>query len=292
MRIVVTAAIKEYQQIRIAARTNPLPGKANHGILPSYYRGLNMIITILGCATSTGVPMVGCDCAVCSSPDPRDKRTRASIIVQTSGKYILVDTSSDLRLQALREKIPRVDAVLFTHAHADHINGIDDLRGYHLLHKRVIPSFGERETMEAITRNFSYIFEGMHKGGYTPLLEPHTITGPFSLFSHTVVPVPLIHGYSYATGYRIDDIAYLTDCSDIPESSIAKLIGLDVLIIDALRYTPHIAHFNVEAALRMVEKLRPGRAIFTHLTHEVAYKDGERLPKGVELAYDGMTIEV
>jgi phosphoribosyl 1,2-cyclic phosphate phosphodiesterase len=253
---------------------------------------IHMIITILGCGTSTGVPMVGCSCSVCSSTDPRDKRTRASILVRTSGKYILVDTSPDLRRQAIREKIPHIDAVLFTHAHADHINGIDDLRGYHLIHKRVIPCFGDRETIDTISGKFSYIFEGMQKGGYTPLLEPQVISGTFTLFGHNIVPVPLVHGCSYATGYRIDDCAYLTDCSDIPESSLARLMGLEVLIIDALRYTPHPAHFNIEGAIRMVKKLKPGRAFFTHLTHEVSYGDGWKLPNGIELCYDGMTIEV
>jgi phosphoribosyl 1,2-cyclic phosphate phosphodiesterase len=250
-----------------------------------------MIITILGCGTSTGVPMVGCDCGVCTSPEPRDNRTRASILIRTDGKFILVDTSPDLRRQALREKIPHIDAVLFTHTHADHINGMDDLRGYHLIHKRVIPCYGERETIDTLRRNFSYIFDGLEIGGYSPLLAPHVISAPFALFGHKIVPVPLVHGYSRATGYRIDDAAYLTDCSAIPESSLAKLAGLDILIIDALRYTPHPAHFNMEGALKMVERLRPARAVFTHLTHEVAYADGARLPKGVELAYDGMILE-
>ncbi len=251
-----------------------------------------MIITILGCGTSTGVPMVGCNCSVCTSTDPRDKRTRASILVRTAGKYILVDTSPDLRRQAIREKIPHIDAVLFTHTHADHVNGIDDLRGYHLLHKRVIPCYGEKETIETISRNFSYIFEGMQQGGYTPLLEPHILSGVFTLFGRKIVPVSLAHGYSHATGYRIDDFGYLTDCSDISESSLAKLTGLKVLIIDALRYTPHPAHFNIEGAIGMVNRLKPGRTVFTHLTHEVPYSDGSKLPKGIEFAYDGMNIEV
>jgi phosphoribosyl 1,2-cyclic phosphate phosphodiesterase len=251
-----------------------------------------MKITILGCGTSTGVPMVGCSCPVCSSSDPKNKRTRASILVQTAADFVLVDTSPDLRRQALREKIPHIDAVLFTHTHADHVNGIDDLRGYHLIHKRVIPCYGERHTIETISHNFSYIFSGLEKAGYTPLLEPHVITGPFNLFNHKIVPISLIHGYTHATGYRIDDTAYLTDCSGIPEASMAKLTGLEVLIIDALRYTPHPAHFHIDSALKVVAKLKPRRTIFTHLTHEVAYEDGERLPRGVEFAFDGMTFEV
>jgi phosphoribosyl 1,2-cyclic phosphate phosphodiesterase len=251
-----------------------------------------MKITILGCGTSTGVPMVGCSCPVCSSSDMRDKRTRASILLQTAGRFILVDTSPDLRRQALREKIPHIDAVLFTHTHADHINGIDDLRGYHLVHKRVVPCYGEKDTIDTISHNFSYIFAGLQQAGYTPLLEPHVISGPFTLFGHKITPIPLIHGYARSTGYRIDNTAYLTDCSSIPETSLARLTDLEVLIIDALRYSPHPAHFHIDSALEVVKTLKPRRAIFTHLTHEVAYKDGDRLPEGVEFAFDGMTIEV
>lgn len=250
-----------------------------------------MKITILGSGTSTGVPMVGCRCPVCTSEDPRDKRTRSSVLIETAGSYILVDTSTDLRKQAIRHKVPRIDAVLFTHSHADHIHGIDDLRGFHFIHKRIIPCYGRKETLDLITRNFSYIFKGMESEGYAPLLEAHEVHHPFQLFGKTVIPIPLIHGSSQSTGYRIDNTAYLTDCSAIPASSLAMLGGLDILIIDALRYTPHITHFNIEGALRVVGELRPRRAIFTHLTHEVPYRDGERLPEGVEFAYDGMILE-
>jgi len=249
-----------------------------------------MKITILGSGTSTGVPMVGCGCPVCTSSDPKDIRTRASILVETSGRYILVDTSPDLRRQALRERIPHIDAVLFTHTHADHVNGIDDLRGYHLLHKRVIPCYGAKETLDHLRRHFSYIFTGARNGGYTPLLEPHEVSGPFGLFGLTILPIPLVHGYSHATGYRFGSAAYLTDCSRIPDASMALLSGLDVLILDALRYTPHVSHFNIEEALKTVALLRPRRAVLTHLTHEVPHRDTEKLPPGVELAYDGMVL--
>lgn len=249
-----------------------------------------MKITILGSGTSTGVPMVGCGCPVCSSPDPRDKRSRASILVETAGKYLLVDTSTDLRRQVIREKVPHIDAVLFTHSHADHIHGIDDLRGFHFIHRRVIPCYGGKETIDTIARNFSYIFKGMEEAGYAPLLAPHIVSGPFSLFGSMITPIPLIHGTLAATGYRFGDAAYLTDVSRIPESSPPLLAGLKLLIIDALRYTPHPNHLNIDGALRIVEQLHPDRAVFTHLTHEVPYADGAKLPPGVEFAYDGMVL--
>lgn len=249
-----------------------------------------MKITVLGSGTSTGVPMVGCRCPVCASGDPRDKRTRASIVVEIADRYILVDTSTDLRKQAIREQLPHIDAVLFTHSHADHIHGIDDLRGFHFIHKRVIPCYGSAETMATIARNFAYIFQGQASAGYAPLLEPHVVSGPFTLFDTTIVPIPLLHGEMPATGYRFGDVAYLTDCSRIPTDSLPLLTGLRILIIDALRYTPHENHFNIAGALDVVARLKPERAIFTHLTHEVPYRDGTKLPVGVEFAYDGMTL--
>lgn len=249
-----------------------------------------MKITILGSGTSTGVPMVGCRCPVCTSDNPRDKRTRASIVIESEGRYLLVDTSTDLRKQAIRENLPHIDAVLFTHSHADHIHGIDDMRGFHFIHKRVVPCFAEQETMDVITRKFSYIFKGLKEAGYSQLLEPHVITGPFCLFGCSITPIPMFHGSMPATGYRFNDIAYLTDCSSIPKSSRELLRDLDILIIDALRYTPHPNHFNIEGALGVVNDLKPRKAVFTHLTHEVPYSDFNRLPSGVEFAFDGMVL--
>jgi phosphoribosyl 1,2-cyclic phosphate phosphodiesterase len=256
------------------------------------YQGNVMKITILGCGTSTGVPMVGCGCPVCSSVDPRDKRTRASIVVESDGRYILVDTSPDLRKQVIREKIPRIDAVLFTHSHADHIHGIDDLRGFHFIHKRIIPCYGERETIEVVTANFSYIFKGLDVAGYAPLLDAQILSGPFTLFGLKIIPIPLMHGAMTATGYRFGNVAYLTDLSRIPEASMEHLEGVEILIIDALRYNPHPNHLNIEGALQVVERLSPRRALFTHLTHEVSYSDGKKLPAGVEFAYDGLVLEM
>lgn len=251
-----------------------------------------MKITILGSGTSTGVPMVGCHCQTCGSTDPRDKRTRSSILVQTGDKYILVDTSTDLRRQALREGIPRIDAVLLTHTHADHIHGIDDLRGYHYLHRNVIPCFGSPDTIGKVVANFSYIFKGLSGEGYSPLMEPFEVGGAFDLFGCSITPVPINHGPHLSTGYRFGNAAYLTDCSDIPESSLELLQGIEILIIDALRYTPHPNHLNIEGALRVVQSLRPRRTVLTHLTHEVLHQDGDRLPRGVEFAYDGMVLQL
>ncbi|MBU5635188.1 GPMC system MBL fold metallohydrolase [Geomonas sp. Red69] len=251
-----------------------------------------MKITILGSGTSTGVPMVGCHCQVCGSSDPRDKRTRASILVESCGQRILVDTSTDLRMQALREGIPQIDAVLLTHTHADHIHGIDDLRGFHFIHRRVIPCYASQDTIDQVSANFSYIFEGLHSEGYWPLLEAFPVEDPFDLFGCRVTPVPIRHGSFLATGYRFDNAAYLTDCSEIPDQSLALLQGLDLLIIDALRFSPHPNHFNIEGALKITEILKPRRTVLTHLTHEVHHSDGERLPQGVEFAYDGLSVEL
>lgn len=246
---------------------------------------------ILGSGTSTGVPMVGCRCRVCTSTDRHDRRTRTSLLVQTdAGRNILIDTATDLRHQMIREGIDAIDAVLFTHTHADHVNGIDDLRGFHFIHKRLISCYGSTETISHLRATFPYIFKGLETPGYAPLLEAQVIDAPFDLFGCRITAVPLQHGAIRATGYRINDLAYLTDCSVIPDASLTLLQGLDTLVIDALRYSPHPGHFNIAGALTAIDRLKPRRAILTHLTHEVAHSDGARLPSGVELAYDGMVI--
>lgn len=251
-----------------------------------------MKVIILGSGTSTGVPMVGCNCRVCSSGDPKDRRTRASLLVQHEGRTILVDTSTDLRRQALRERVARIDAVLFTHPHADHINGIDDLRGFHFLHKDIIPCFAARATLDVLQAGFGYIFREQHDSVYTPLLAPHEISAPFELFGLTVVPVPLEHGRTTSFGYRIGNFAYLTDCSTIPDSSLPLLEGLDLLVIDGLRWTPHPFHFNIEAAIAAVKPFKPGHVVLTHLTHEVLYAEQSKLPPSFAFAYDGMAFDL
>ncbi|MFZ2948485.1 MAG: GPMC system MBL fold metallohydrolase [Desulfuromonadaceae bacterium] len=251
-----------------------------------------MKITILGCGTSTGVPMVGCDCPVCSSDNPRDKRTRASLLISYNNHAVLIDTSTDLREQALRQGIRRIDAVLFTHAHADHVNGIDDLRGFHFIHRDIIPCFASRETLHTLQNGFSYIFNEHDGSGYTPLLAAHEISAPLELFGRTIIPIPLLHGKTPSLGYRIGNFAYLTDCSAIPEQSLGLLQGLELLIIDGLRWTEHPYHFNIPGAIAAARQLGSPRTILTHLTHQIAYSEGNKLPPGFELAFDGMKFDL
>ena len=251
-----------------------------------------MKITILGCGTSTGVPMVGCNCPVCTSDAPGDKRTRASLLLCYNNHTVLIDTSTDLRKQALRQHILRIDAVLFSHAHADHVNGIDDLRGFHFIHKEIIPCFASRATLDTLLNGFSYIFHEHEGSGYTPLLEAHEISAPFELFGRTVIPVPLLHGQTFSYGYRIGNFAYLTDCSAIPRQSQELLRGLELLIVDGLRWEEHPFHFNIKGAIAAARQLEVPRTILTHLTHQIAYSEGTRLPPGFELAYDGMEFDL
>ena len=251
-----------------------------------------MKVIVLGSGTSTGVPMVGCSCRGCLSPDSRDRRTRASLLIRHNDRNILIDTSTDLRTQALREGLDRIDAVLFTHAHADHINGIDDLRGFHFLHREVVPCFGSRTTLDILRRGFSYIFDDLPGSGYSPLLEPAEITGPFDLFGLSVIPIPLEHGRAAATGFRIGAFAYLTDCSRIPDSSLPLLQDLELLVIDGLRWSPHPFHFHIEAVIEATRPLRPARTVLTHLTHDVIHAESGALPTGYEFAYDGMAVEL
>lgn len=251
-----------------------------------------MKFTILGSGTSTGIPMVGCNCNVCRSTDPKDNRTRTSLLVESENSYILVDTSTDLRIQALRENIPYIDAVLFTHAHADHIHGIDDLRGFHFIHKNIIPCYASQETHAIIDSKFSYIFTGHSQYGYHQLLEPQPAEKPFQLFGLTVTPIPLKHGSMPTTGFRFDNFAYLTDCSAIPDESMELLHDLDILVIDALRHTPHPHHFNIAGAVEVSRKIGVKRTFLTHLTHEISHAEESSLPEGVFFAYDGLSFEL
>jgi phosphoribosyl 1,2-cyclic phosphate phosphodiesterase len=252
-------------------------------------------ITVLGSGTSVGVPTVGCDCKVCTSDDSRDKRLRPSILIRYDGHGVLVDTTPDFRQQALRAKIERIDAILFTHAHADHIMGLDDVRPFNFRQKNVIPIYAAEDTLQAIKTSFRYIFQD-NNGTQTaiPKLAANTLNGEsFDLFGMQFTPIPVIHGKAMIYGFRFGDAAYLTDHSEIPESSMERLRGLDVLFLDALRYKPHPTHSTVERSLQYVEELNPRQAYFTHICHDLQHKRAESLlPPNVHLAYDGLDITV
>ena len=250
-----------------------------------------MRVTILGSGTSFGVPSVACDCPVCTSPDPRNRRDRASIYVETDSAALLVDTATEFRHQALRESIRRVDAVLYTHAHADHVSGLDDLRRF--CEPGPLPCYGTLATRAAVVRRFDYAFEPPPWPGASPVLEFHPVFGPFRAAGVEVVPVPLRHGDMEVLGFRIGNVAYATDCNAISPESRALLRDLDLLILDALRFTPHPTHFTLPESLEVVADLRPRRTLLTHIAHEIDHATvSASLPAGVELAYDGLVVEL
>jgi phosphoribosyl 1,2-cyclic phosphate phosphodiesterase len=247
-----------------------------------------MNIVLLGTGTSTGVPMLGCGCDVCRSTDSRDRRTRCSALVAWEGHHILIDTATDLRQQALRENITHVEAVLYTHAHADHVHGIDELRSFNMVAGGAIPIFGSAATLALIRRNFSYIFSSRQGAGFRPRLRPWTVGGSFCLCGLPIEPIPLRHGEGEALGYRIGSFAYLTDCSAVAKKVRPRLEGLDVLVVDGLRFRPHPTHFNIEQAVDLAQTVGARRTLLTHLCHEVCHaRDSLKLPDGIELAYDG-----
>ena len=250
-------------------------------------------LTVLGSGTSMGVPTIGCDCPVCHSPDSRDRRTRPSVLVEYDGRSILIDTTPDFREQALRENIRRLDAVLYTHTHADHILGIDDLRPISFLHKpNRLPLYAHPEAALFIQNMFRYIFDANYKFGGLPQVEMKPIEGSVELFGATFDPVTLIHGDSEILGFRFGSAAYLTDHSAIPDTSMEKLRNLDILFLDALRYKPHPTHSTVQHSLNTVEQLRPRRAFFTHICHDLPHEQtNASLPENVKLAYDGLKLE-
>jgi phosphoribosyl 1,2-cyclic phosphate phosphodiesterase len=262
-------------------------------------------ITFLGTGTSHGIPMIGCRCEVCLSTDSRDKRLRPSVFVTLDdGTSILIDTSADFRAQALTHDITHIDAVLFTHSHADHIFGLDELRRYNVLQRDAIPLYADERTLTDLRRIFDYAFsqpEGGHE--YVPKLRPFLVEGPFCVRgasvdgSHpveenvSIVPVPIQHGARMIFGYRVGSFAYLTDCSGIPDASYALLEGVELLVIGALRDRPHPSHFTVTEAIAAATRIGASRVYFTHMNHDLGHvATCARLPAGVQLAYDGLVV--
>ena len=251
-------------------------------------------ITVLGSGTSAGVPTIGCSCEVCRSTDPRDNRLRPSILIRYDNRTVLIDTTPDFREQALRARIERIDAILYTHSHADHILGLDDVRPFNYRQRAAIPIYGAAETLDSIQRVFQYAFEDGPKQSAVPRLDLHPVNHePFDLFGVEFTPIKILHGSATILGFRFGNAAYLTDHSDIPEESMAQLRGLDVLFLDALRHRPHPTHSTVEKSIGTVRELKPKRAYFTHICHDLAHEATEAaLPDGVHLAYDGLEIDV
>ena len=252
-----------------------------------------MRITFLGTGTSHGVPMIGCDCPTCRSDDPHDTRLRPSVHLQMDdGASILVDAGPDLRQQALRHDLRRVDAIVFTHGHADHILGLDETRRF-TARTGAMPCFGDDATLEDIRRMFAYVFDpATPQGGGLPQLELRRVDGPFTVGAHEIVPVPILHGSRPILGLRVGAFAYLTDCSRIPDESWPLLHNLDVVVLDALRERTHPTHFSLAEAIEAAHRIAARQTFFTHMCHDLPHADTcARLPSGMSLAYDGLVLE-
>jgi phosphoribosyl 1,2-cyclic phosphate phosphodiesterase len=251
-------------------------------------------ILVLGSGTSVGVPMIGCRCKVCTSTDSRDKRLRPSVLLRFGDQRVLIDTTPDFRYQALRFNIDRIDAILYTHSHADHILGLDDVRPFNFMQKTDIPIYASADALVTIRRTFQYVFDEPASESSRPRLTPNVFdSNPIAIAGLEIQPVRVAHGRGIAHGFRFGDCAYLTDHSEIPSASLERLCGLDVLFLDALRHNPHPTHSTVEESLRTVELLKPRRAFFTHISHDLMHSAlAARLPANVQIAYDGLEIPI
>lgn len=248
-------------------------------------------LTVLGSGTSMGVPTIGCTCAVCQSTDANDKRTRPSVMVSYGGRNVVIDTTPDFRTQAIREGIRKLDAVIYTHAHADHILGLDDLRPL-TFWSGDIPLYADPDTMQRLREIFGYIFSGEYHFGGSSTLKLMPLNGSLDLFGACFQPVKVMHGDAPIFAFRFGSAAYVTDFSDIPEESLKQLEGLDILFLDALRHKPHPTHSSISNSLSIVERLKPKRAYFTHISHDLGHEaTNAKLPENVRLSHDGMKLD-
>jgi len=252
-----------------------------------------MDITFLGTGTSHGVPIVGCKCKTCLSNDSKNNRLRSSIYIKTKQKNILIDTTPDLRFQLLRNNITDINLVLFTHSHADHIMGFDDLRAINRINKKDIPCYGNKETLDDIKKKFEYIFQEHKYKFAVPGVNLIEISKKISFGELDITPIPIKHNNDTILGYRINNFAYITDCSFIPESSYELLEGVELLILDALRYKKHPKHFNIEQAIEVIKEIGVKQAYLTHISHEIEHNEVDnKLPDGINLAYDSLKIKL
>ena len=255
-----------------------------------------MKVTMLGCGSSTGTPIIGCTCKICASTHPKNKRSRVSVLIEINGKSLLIDTSPDLRRQALDNHITRVDAVLYTHDHADHTHGIDDLRSFNYLSGNALPVYCDRTTYNSLSKRFDYAFREMPQVWYRPCLKanvlPDAAAHHFKIFDISVISFQQLHGKVKTLGYRIGDFAYSTDTDGLPDSAFEALAGVKVWIVDCLRHTKSPTHADMEMTLGWIGRVNPKQAILTHMGHEMEYETLLReLPAGVVPGYDGMVID-
>lgn len=256
--------------------------------------GMGITITFLGTGTSTGIPVIGCDCAVCRSEDPRDRRTRTSALVEVDGRALLIDTSPELRLQAVANGVRTVDAVLYTHAHADHVDGFDDLRRFNELRQAPLDVYCDAVTADLIRDRYGYAFERpLPFYGGKPDLRLHVFDGPFEVEGVAVTPIPIRHGRWNINGFRFGPLVYVTDAKELPEASLDLLRDADTLVLNALRERPHPVHLSLAEALEVIAEVRPRQAFLVHLSHDLSHADATaQLPANVQVAYDGLRVEV
>jgi phosphoribosyl 1,2-cyclic phosphate phosphodiesterase len=258
---------------------------------------LRMKITFLGTGTSAGIPLIGCACPVCTSNDPRNRRLRTSLYVQAGGTHIVIDTPPDFREQALRFKLPRVDAVLFTHTHADHVFGLDDIRRFNTIQNGAIPAYASADSLADLTRIFDYVLKNDHPPGtYRPELVFTEIKGHFQVGPMRGTPLNVVHGGETTLGFRIEaggrTLGYVPDCHEMPDATLKALAGVDVMVLDALRYRPHPTHLTVDQSVAILQRIAAPRSYLIHMCHDVDHADAQRrLPAGMFMSYDGLTLE-
>lgn len=252
-----------------------------------------MKVTFLGTGTSQGIPLIGCTCRVCKSNDPKDQRLRSSVFIEVNGTNLVIDTGPDFRQQMLREKINQLDAVLFTHEHKDHMAGLDDVRAFNFINRMVMPVYATERVQKAIYREFAYIFAEEKYPGI-PEIELVTIGDkPFKIKENTIIPIEVLHHRLPVKAFRIGGFTYITDANSISGTEKEKIKGSEVIVINALRRNHHISHFTFEQAIELMEELKPKRAFFTHISHQLGTHQevSMELPDFIQLAYDGLKIE-